>query len=153
MAIVAAIFSGGMAFGLCLGLGINALMPRAAAPKNAGKEEDKEDKRSFMPRMFWYLSLFAVLLSAVWMYARDPVYELRGGKDTLVAKKQTKYQRLVATKYEVARDMYDYRLFLDGFLQFSSMDEHRYHEALVHPAFMALVSCLTHYTKGKLTKI
>ena len=57
-----------------------------------------------------------------------------------MAKKQTKYQRLVATKYNVDRGMFDYRLFLDGFLQFSSIDEHRYHEALVHPAFMALVT-------------
>ena len=31
----------------------------------------------------------------------------------------------------------DLRLFLDGNLQFSSLDEYRYHEALVHPA-MAL---------------
>ena len=28
----------------------------------------------------------------------------------------------------------DVRLFLDGDLQFSGLDEHRYHEALVHPA-------------------
>jgi spermidine synthase len=41
----------------------------------------------------------------------------------------TPYQRIVLTK---ADD--DLRLFLNGNLQFSSRDEYRYHEALVHPA-------------------
>jgi spermidine synthase len=31
----------------------------------------------------------------------------------------------------------DVRLFLNGHLQFSSRDEYRYHEALVHPALAA----------------
>ncbi len=39
------------------------------------------------------------------------------------------YQRLVIT-----RKLDEVRLFLDGNLQFSSRDEYRYHEALVHPA-------------------
>lgn len=39
------------------------------------------------------------------------------------------YQRLVLTR---AKD--EVRLYLDGNLQFSSRDEYRYHEALVHPA-------------------
>ena len=34
----------------------------------------------------------------------------------------------------------DLRLFLDGDLQFSSVDEYRYHEALVHPGMSALVA-------------
>lgn len=41
----------------------------------------------------------------------------------------TKYQRIVLTR----RDD-DLRLYLNGNLQFSSRDEYRYHEALVHPA-------------------
>lgn len=41
----------------------------------------------------------------------------------------TPYQRIVLTK---KRD--DLRLYLNGNLQFSSRDEYRYHEALVHPA-------------------
>ena len=39
------------------------------------------------------------------------------------------YQRIVVT---ANRD--DLRLYLNGNLQFSSRDEYRYHEALVHPA-------------------
>ena len=48
--------------------------------------------------------------------------------------KSTPYQRIVVT-----RQADDIRLFLNGNLQFSSRDEYRYHEALVHPA-MAEVS-------------
>ena len=43
--------------------------------------------------------------------------------------KSTPYQRIVVT-----RQADDIRLFLNGNLQFSSRDEYRYHEALVHPA-------------------
>ncbi len=42
--------------------------------------------------------------------------------------RQTKYQTIVLNKY---RD--DIRLYLNGNLQFSSVDEYRYHETLVHP--------------------
>jgi spermidine synthase len=44
--------------------------------------------------------------------------------------KQTEYQRIVLTQAKSGMS-----LFLDGNLQFSSTDEYRYHEALVHPAF------------------
>lgn len=52
--------------------------------------------------------------------------------DPVVMSVQTPYQRLVLT--HAAGDT---RLFIDGALQFSSVDEHRYHEALVHPALSA----------------
>ncbi|MCP9917524.1 polyamine aminopropyltransferase [Cyanobium sp. ATX 6F1] len=52
--------------------------------------------------------------------------------DPVIGRLQTRFQRIVLTR---RRD--DLRLFLDGNLQFSSLDEYRYHEALVHPA-MAL---------------
>src|SRR5690606_4057150 len=41
------------------------------------------------------------------------------------------YQTLVVTRNTPRNDL---RLFIDGHVQFSSEDEHRYHEALVHPA-------------------
>ena len=47
--------------------------------------------------------------------------------DDVILSKQTKYQKIVLTKHKD-----DLRLFLDGNLQFSSSDEYRYHEALVH---------------------
>jgi spermidine synthase len=49
--------------------------------------------------------------------------------DEIIYAAQTPYQRIVVTRW---RD--DVRLFLDGNLQFSSLDEYRYHEALVLPA-------------------
>jgi spermidine synthase len=53
--------------------------------------------------------------------------------DTIVYARSTPYQRLVVTRWQD-----DIRLYLNGNLQFSSRDEHRYHEALVHPALAAL---------------
>jgi spermidine synthase len=50
--------------------------------------------------------------------------------DAVVLAKTTPYQRIVLTRH---RDQF--QLFLNGNLQFSSVDEYRYHEALVHPAF------------------
>lgn len=53
--------------------------------------------------------------------------------DEIVHAETTPYQRIVVTRW---RD--DLRLFLNGNLQFSSHDEYRYHEALVHPGLSSL---------------
>ncbi|MGH9823327.1 MAG: polyamine aminopropyltransferase, partial [Blastocatellia bacterium] len=45
--------------------------------------------------------------------------------------KTTSYQRIVITRGRAG-----FQLFLNGQLQFSSADEYRYHESLVHPAMM-----------------
>ncbi len=50
--------------------------------------------------------------------------------DEIVFAKDSPYQRIVLT-----RGRGSFQLFLNGQLQFSSADEYRYHEALVHPAF------------------
>ncbi len=50
-------------------------------------------------------------------------------EDEIIYVSQTPFQRIIMTRW---RD--DFRLYLDGNLQFSSLDEYRYHEALVHPA-------------------
>lgn len=52
--------------------------------------------------------------------------------DEVILARTTPYQRIVLTAW---RD--DLRLFLNSHLQFSSRDEYRYHEALVHPAMAA----------------
>ncbi|MBL8299827.1 MAG: polyamine aminopropyltransferase [Rhodanobacteraceae bacterium] len=49
--------------------------------------------------------------------------------DEIVYAETSAYQRVVLTRW---RD--DLRLYLNGELQFSTRDEYRYHEALVHPA-------------------
>jgi spermidine synthase len=61
-------------------------------------------------------------LAEAHLYADDIIYT-----DT------TPYQRIVVTRW---RD--DLRLFLNNNLQFSSHDEYRYHEALVHPGLAGL---------------
>lgn len=53
--------------------------------------------------------------------------------DEVVYSTSTPYQRLVITRWKD-----DLRLYINGNLQFSSRDEYRYHEALVHPALEAL---------------
>jgi spermidine synthase len=50
--------------------------------------------------------------------------------DEVVFARQSAYQRIVVTRSRAS-----FQLFLNGNLQFSSGDEYRYHEALVHPAF------------------
>lgn len=48
--------------------------------------------------------------------------------DKVIFAKDSPYQRVIVTHWRE-----DTRLYLNGALQFSSVDEHRYHEALVHP--------------------
>ncbi|WP_210490400.1 polyamine aminopropyltransferase [Rufibacter aurantiacus] len=48
--------------------------------------------------------------------------------DKIIYSVQSPYQKIVLTKNDR-----EFRLFLNGNLQFSSSDEYRYHEALVHP--------------------
>jgi len=53
--------------------------------------------------------------------------------DPVIYAQSTPYQRIVLT-----RSHHDLRLYLNGNLQFSSRDEYRYHEALVHPGLTAI---------------
>ncbi len=53
--------------------------------------------------------------------------------DEVIFSRDTRYQRIVLTKWKD-----DIRLFLSSHLQFSSRDEYRYHEALVHPGLAAV---------------
>ncbi len=53
-------------------------------------------------------------------------------KAPVVWRSQSAYQRIILTRYGQ-----DVRLFLNGELQLSTVDEYRYHEALVHPALVA----------------
>ena len=54
---------------------------------------------------------------------------IEGGlyRDAVIMSEQTQYQKIVVTRHKD-----DIRLFIDGNVQFSSVDEYRYHEALVH---------------------
>ncbi len=60
--------------------------------------------------------------------AEDNIYA-----DEIIFSRDTRYQHIVLTKWKD-----DLRLFLNSHLQFSSRDEYRYHEALVHPGLSAI---------------
>ena len=53
-------------------------------------------------------------------------------EDQVIYSKQTPYQHVVITRWKS-----DVRLYLNGALQFSTADEYRYHEVLVHPTMAA----------------
>lgn len=81
---------------------------------------------------------FAVLLAVICLAAAlaKPIIlfgEQHKYKDKIVYEEQTRYQKIVVTQWKN-----DYWLFLNGSTQFSTYDEERYHEPLVHPA-MGLV--------------
>jgi len=75
--------------------------------------------------------LLGVLLTGAnttrWL--EDQLYQ-----DDVILALDTPYQRMVVTRW---RD--DIRLYLNGHLQFSTIDEYRYHEALVLPALASTV--------------
>jgi spermidine synthase len=75
----------------------------------------------------------ALLLAGV-VFSDDLVEqsERRLYEDPVILSRSSQYQRLVVTQADG-----DVRLFLNGDLQFSSLDEYRYHEALVHPGLAA----------------
>ena len=68
----------------------------------------------------------ALLAASFELSARQALYD-----DPIVLAERTPYQEVVLTESLRGGDV---RLFLNGDLQFSSKDEARYHEALVHPA-------------------
>lgn len=77
----------------------------------------------------------ALLLAVAFVYtdrfevaARQALYA-----DPIVYSEDTPYQQIVLTESAGPFGDQDFRLYLNGDLQFSSVDEYRYHEALVHP--------------------
>ncbi len=73
-----------------------------------------------------FLILFVVYLfsNSILSYSEGKLYG-----ENIIYSNATPYQRIVLT-----HNKSDYRLYLNNNLQFSSTDEYRYHEALVHPA-------------------
>lgn len=71
------------------------------------------------------LAIVASRAHAFEVSARQALYD-----DPILRTVNSKYQQVVITQSTQG----DVRLFLDGDLQFSSVDEYRYHESLVHPA-------------------
>jgi len=82
-------------------------------------------------RVLSLIAVVAALLAAGLVSSQQitSFIEERLYRDEIIYAAQTPYQRLVVTRWND-----DLRLFIDGNIQFSSVDEYRYHESLVHPA-------------------
>lgn len=90
--------------------------------------------KSLLPARRWFPVAFTAVPLALIAFAwlANPIVlfgEQRQYRDKVVYAEQSTYQRIVLTQWKE-----DYWLYLNGNLQFSSYDEHRYHEPLVHPA-------------------
>jgi spermidine synthase len=82
------------------------------------------------------LAIAALLALAGGFVASDritSITEQHSYEGEILHAQSSRYQRIVLT-----RNRDDIRLFLNGNLQFSSRDEYRYHEALVHPGLARL---------------
>ncbi len=111
-----------LAFGVMnlLVAGLSLWIFRAEAPRAA--------------RPVWACALLAACL-ALWHSERMvSAAEAQLYEDDIILTEQSPWQQITVTRF---RDRV--RLYLDGSIQFDTMDEYRYHEALVHPA-MGLVA-------------
>ncbi|MBN8785174.1 MAG: polyamine aminopropyltransferase [Terrimonas ferruginea] len=93
----------------------------------------KELQRGTMLRAVAVLLLLAETLAFVFADRIMRYSESLQFNDNIVYTTSSPYQRVVIT-----RNKRETRLFLNGNLQFSSADEYRYHEALVHPALAGI---------------
>jgi spermidine synthase len=87
-------------------------------------------------RGLWAAGLSVTALLSLGLWRGDEVNQWGEGAvfpDPVIYAESTPYQRLVLT-----HGRQDLRLYLNGNLQFSSRDEYRYHEALVHPGLAQL---------------
>lgn len=86
-------------------------------------------------KVYGYTAIVFLVLGFVWSDSLMTLAESTAYADKVIFAKSSPYQRIVLT-----RNSKDVRLYLNNNLQFSSADEYRYHEALVHPAMQACAS-------------
>ncbi|GAA5064449.1 polyamine aminopropyltransferase [Roseibacterium beibuensis] len=88
--------------------------------------------RDRLPRGLWLpwaAFLLAALTALVLSERLVASVDARLFQDEVIFREETPYQSITITRFDER-----YRLFLDHSIQFDSLDEHRYHEMLVHPA-------------------
>jgi len=92
------------------------------------KERIRTNYRILLKLGLWLTGVFVTLIL---LFSNSLLAKWEQGlyTDRIIDVRQTPYQRIVLTKRKN-----DVRLYLDGNLQFSSLDEYRYHEVLVHGA-------------------
>jgi spermidine synthase len=86
---------------------------------------------NFKKRLAGLFGLVLMALTTLGMVAQPVVQygEQRRYRDKVVYSQQTPFQKIVMTRWKN-----DYWLFINGQEQFSTYDEEKYHEPLVHPA-------------------
>lgn len=78
-----------------------------------------------------FIAIFIVLIGLFYSFRINSFFEQLMYQDKILLTKQSPYQRIVLTRWNE-----DFRLYLNGHLQFSSADEYRYHESLTHIPMM-----------------
>ncbi|MFW6287148.1 MAG: polyamine aminopropyltransferase [bacterium] len=97
------------------------------------KYRDKSSWKNTMISLI-IIIVFAILLTGFLTVENTELFlERKLYRDKVILSEQSEYQKIVLTE-----DNDDIRLFLNGNIQFSSKDEYRYHESLVHPALSLL---------------
>nr|WP_139125156.1 polyamine aminopropyltransferase [Bacillus solimangrovi] len=89
------------------------------------QKEIQQFKRYFIVGIAIIILLFAGLMFGEKIAF---TFEQKLYRDPIIHSEETAYQHIIVTKRND-----DVRLFLNGSLQFSSTDEYRYHEMIVHP--------------------
>lgn len=71
----------------------------------------------------------SLMIGGALFYAKDVISKWNGQifKYDVVYEEESPYQNIILTDNKI-----DFRMYLNGAIQFSSVDEYRYHEALVH---------------------
>mgnify|MGYP006161077755 FL=1 len=95
-----------------------------------------EIRNSYFLKIKGFVSLFILVIvfifsSKILSFSEKSLYG-----ENIVFSKTTKYQRIVLT-----HERKNFNLYLNNNLQFSTFDEYRYHEMLVHPA-MSFSECV-----------
>ncbi|MEH6524082.1 polyamine aminopropyltransferase [Sulfitobacter sp.] len=111
------LMSAGLAFG-CLNLAVAGLSIWIF-----------RDKIDLVLRVVWAAAFAASLLGLATTERMVSVVDAAMFEDDVILNETTPYQKINVTQF---RDRT--RLFLDHSIQFDTLDEHRYHETLVHPA-------------------
>ena len=82
---------------------------------------------------YWKYAMLVICILLAGLLASGLITQFAEGQlfaDEMIYSEQTPYQRIVLTSHPRNGEV---RLYLDGHLQFAALDEHRYHESLVHP--------------------
>lgn len=111
------LMSASLAFG-CLNLGVAGLSLLIF-----------KDRTSRTMKLAWLLAMIASLGALIMAERMVSVVDAALFEDDVILSETTPYQQISITQF---RDRT--RLFLDHSIQFDTLDEHRYHETLVHPA-------------------